>query len=45
MSTDHKKGDRRQFNKEDEGGDKKQDNSDKTPSRTTQNSGHGGHKG
>lgn len=45
MSDHVKKGDRRQFNKEDVGGDVKQDNSDNTPSRTTQNAGHGGHKG
>jgi hypothetical protein len=44
--TDHKKkGDFHKNGKEDEGGNKKQDNSDNTPSRTgNQNSGHGGHR-
>jgi hypothetical protein len=37
--TDHKNG------KDDQGGNKKQDNSDNTPSRTgNQNAGHGGHR-
>jgi hypothetical protein len=43
--TDHKKkGDFDQSRKHDVGGNKKQDNSDNTPSRTgNQNAGHGGH--
>jgi hypothetical protein len=44
MMTDHKKkGDFDQARKGDVGGNKKQDNSDNTPSRTgNQNAGHGG---
>jgi hypothetical protein len=44
--TDHKKkGDFHKNGKEDVGGNKKQDNSDNSDSRTgNQNAGHGGHK-
>jgi hypothetical protein len=44
--TDHKKkGDFHKNGKEDAGGNKKQDNSQNSPSRTgRQNTGHGGHK-
>lgn len=44
--TDHKKkGDFNKKGKDDVGGNKKQDNSDNTNSRTNnQNAGHGGHK-
>jgi hypothetical protein len=44
--TDHKKkGDFHKNGKEDEGGNKKQDNSDNSPSRTgNQNAGGGGHR-
>jgi hypothetical protein len=45
MSDHKKKGDRDQWQHEDVGGNKKQDNSDNTDSRTNnQNAGHGGHK-
>jgi hypothetical protein len=45
MADHKKKGDFDQWQKESEGGNKKQDNSDNTPSRTgNQNAGHGGHK-
>jgi hypothetical protein len=45
--TDHKKkGDFDKSRKHDEGGNKKQDNSHNTDSRTgNQNAGHGGHRG
>jgi len=44
--TDHKKkGDFHKNGKDDEGGNKKQDNSDNSPSRTgNQNAGGGGHR-
>ncbi|MCC2976854.1 hypothetical protein LK533_09235 [Sphingomonas sp. PL-96] len=44
--TDHKKkGDFHKNGKDDEGGNKKQDNSDNTASKDNhQNAGHGGHK-
>ena len=44
--TDHKKkGDFEKNGKQDEGGNKKQDNQDNTPSRTgDQNAGGGGHR-
>ena len=46
MTDDKKKGDFDQARKHDIGGNKKQDNSDNTPSRTNnQSAGHGGHKG
>jgi hypothetical protein len=45
MSSDKKKGDFNKNGKDDVGGNKKQDNSDNTKSRTgNQNAGHGGHK-
>jgi hypothetical protein len=45
MSDHKKKGDRDQWQKEDVGGNKKQDNSENTDSRNNnQNAGHGGHK-
>jgi hypothetical protein len=45
MSSDKKKGDFDKARKHDEGGDKKQDNSGNTNSRTgNQNAGHGGHR-
>lgn len=46
MSTDKKKGDFDQWQKESEGGDKKAHEQDANNSRTAskQNAGHGGHK-
>jgi hypothetical protein len=45
MTDDKKKGDFNKNGKDDVGGNKKQDNSDNTASRTgNQNAGHGGHK-
>lgn len=45
MTDQKKKGDFDKNGKDDEGGNKEQDNSDNSPSRTrNQNAGHGGHK-
>ena len=45
MTDDKKKGDFDQWQRKDVGGDKKQDNSDNTDSRTNdQNAGHGGRR-
>ena len=45
MSDHKKKGDFAKNGKDDVGGNKKQDNSDNTPSKdNNQNAGHGGHK-
>ena len=45
MTDDKKKGDFNKKGKDDIGGNKKQDNSENTSSRTgNQNAGHGGHK-
>lgn len=44
MTDDKKKGDFAKNGKDDVGGNKKQDNSDRTASRTTQTSGHGGRR-